>query len=55
MVLMALIVAPMMELMALNVVKYYNEYELKKTSKEKREPVLIHQFSSHGRVIIRTS
>ena len=47
MVLMALIVAPMMELMALNVVKYYNEYELKKTSKEKREPVLIHQFSSH--------
>ena len=39
MVLMALIVAPMMELMALNVVKYYNEYELKKTSKEKREPV----------------
>ena len=47
MVLMALIVAPMMELMALNVVKYYNEYELKKASKEKREPVLIHQFSSH--------
>lgn len=37
----------MMELMALNVVKYYNEYELKKASKEKREPVLIHQFSSH--------
>lgn len=30
-----------------NVVKYYNEYELKKASKEKREPVLIHQFSSH--------
>lgn len=47
MVLMALIVAPMMELMALNVVKHYNEYELKKASKEKREPVLIHQFSSH--------
>lgn len=47
MVLMALIVAPMMELMALNVVKYYNEYELKKASKEKREPVLIHQFSSY--------
>ena len=44
---MALIVAPMMELMALNVVKYYNEYELKRTSKEKREPVLIHQFSYH--------
>ena len=37
----------MMELMALNVVKYYNEYELKKASKEKREPILIHQFSSH--------
>ncbi|WP_306758234.1 tyrosine-type recombinase/integrase [Agathobacter rectalis] len=30
-----------------NVVKYYNEYELKKASEEKREPVLIHQFSSH--------
>lgn len=30
-----------------NVVKYYNKYELKKASKEKREPVLIHQFSSH--------
>ena len=28
-------------------VKYYNEYELKKASKEKREPVLIHQFSSY--------
>ena len=38
-----------------NVVKYYNKYELKKASKEKREPVLIHQFSSHGRVIIGTS
>ena len=25
-----------------NAVKYYNEYELKKASKEKREPVLIH-------------
>ena len=40
-------VATNMELMALNVVKHYNEYELKKASKEKREPVLIHQFSSH--------
>ena len=47
MTLMALNVAPMMALMALNVVKHYNEYELKKASKEKREPVLIHQFSSH--------
>lgn len=40
MVLMALIVAPMMELMALNVVKYYNEYELKRHQKRKESRFL---------------
>ncbi len=37
MTLMALNVAPMMALMALNVVKYYNEYELKKASNQKKK------------------
>ena len=33
----------------------YNEAELEKAEKEKREPQLLPPFSCHGRVIIRTS
>ena len=37
------------------IVKAYNKWETERAGKENRDPFLLPEFSSHGRVIIRTS